>query len=395
MPEEFKCGARKVIWVHAVSVGEVLAAKPFIEALKDTFPDYRVIVSTTTKTGNDTAKSVLKGTPVFYFPLDLSFIVNKVIAFTRPRLFIVFETEIWPNLISALHRKKIPIALVNGRISDKSYRGYKLIKFIFAGVLRKISLFLMQTNEDAARVISIGAPSENVKVMGNVKYDLEFKEISFASKEALRENLGVASGDPVIICGSTHNGEEEIMLRVFRKISDKFKNTRLIIAPRHIERSSEIMELIAKMNLKAARLSEIASAKDPDGKKPVIVVDTMGRLREIYSIGTAVFVGGSMVKRGGHNIAEPAIFKKAIVFGPYMNNFRDMAERFLKRKAAVMAHDERELVGIVDDILANPKKREAIGEAAFAIITENKGAVQKAVGYIGDMDGYVKVNILI
>lgn len=362
------------IWVHAVSVGEVLASKTFIQKLKEAFPKNRVVISTTTRTGNETARRIFKeSVPRFYFPLDFHFTVEKTIKFINPKIFILFETEIWPNLIIALSSKNIPIILINGRVSDKSFGGYRLIRFIFANTLKRITGFLMQTEKDAERIRQIGSPSGSVKVCGNVKYDIETK------KENLdKEGFGIKKEEDLIICGSTHKGEEEILLWVYKELLKDFHNLRILIAPRHIDRVDDIEKISKKFGFKSIRLSKI-NLESTYNTQPVLILDTIGELSRLYSIATIVFMGGSLIKRGGHNIVEPARFGKPIIFGPYMHNFRDMADQFLKQEASLMIKNKRQLKNQIESLLKNRSKMIEMGNRASLLIEENKGAVNRII----------------
>jgi len=384
LPRHLKGDKKDAIWVHAVSVGEVMAARIFIENLKDTFPEERVILSTTTKTGQETAKKVFSGKmPTFYFPLDFSFVIEKTLNFLNPSFFILFETEIWPNLITGLVRRNIPVILVNGRISDRSFKGYKLVRFILRPVLRKISLFCMQTEIDAKRIKALGAPAERVKIAGNMKYDIS-RETNLVSESAdeLKLKLGIPKTEDILIAGSTHKGEEEILLKVYKDLLENFKSLRLVIAPRHVDRTDDIENLCRSFGFRALRISKIKKGEDTLNEKEVFLLDTIGQLGRLYSIGTIVFIGGSLVKRGGHNIIEPARFAKPTVFGPYMNNFRDMANRFLKNKASVKVKDTEELERTLEDLLRDESKRLDMGQRSVHLVEENSGAVRRVTNLI-------------
>ncbi|MEE9500399.1 MAG: 3-deoxy-D-manno-octulosonic acid transferase, partial [Candidatus Omnitrophota bacterium] len=333
LPRSFEgIGALRPIWVHAVSVGEVLAVKNFVEKLHAKLPERKIVLSTTTKTGADLARRVLNENILkFYFPLDFSFVARRVANFINPSLLVVMETEIWPNLILELSRRKIPIVLINGRISDRSFKGYKKIKFFFKDILKRVSLFLMRSEKDARYIKTLGAPGENVRVTGNMKFDIEKTSDGIARTKS---DLGIGESEELLIAGSTHGGEEEIVLDVYSHLAKEFQNLRLLIAPRHIDRAKTIKKMVERMGL-----------------KNILVLDTFGELSRIYGLATIVFMGGSLVKRGGHNIVEPAVFGKPIVFGPYMFNFRDMARSFLENKAAIKVKNRKELLETLEMLL--------------------------------------------
>ena len=364
------------IWIHAVSVGEVLAVKNFTQKLHEKFPDKKIVLSTTTKTGNATANKVISGDILkFYFPLDFSFIVKKVIDAINPCCFVVMETELWPNLISVLSKRNIPIILINGRISDKSFKGYKRIKFLFGSILKKINIFCMQTARDAERIETLGACNSKIKVTGNMKFDVEI----LPGLGCLKKNLGLEEPSKLIIAGSTHPGEEEVVLAAYKDLLKSFSDLELLIAPRHAERSKTIKKLSEKYGFKTRFLSE---RRRPKPKNTVLILDTLGCLGRLYSLSELVFIGGSLVKKGGHNLVEPAIYGKPIVFGPYMSNFRSMAKLFLENKAAIQVHDKTDLLDIFRTLLNDKEKRDALGLNARNLLNGSSGATDKNVGEV-------------
>ena len=369
--------ASRPLWIHAVSVGEVMAAKNFIEKLAEKFPGRKIVLSTTTKTGNAIARKILdESIPKFYFPLDFSFVVKRALDSINPSILIVMETEIWPNLILELSRRKIPIVLINGRISERSYRGYKRIKFLFGRVLKKITLFCMQAAADAERIIALGAPKTNVKVTANMKFDTAFR---LSDGTALRRNAVFEGGGGLIIAGSTHSGEEEVILDTYAGLVKEFGGLKLLIAPRHIERVGAIKRLVRQAGFSPVLLSETKVPEAGHSGKTVFILDTHGELSQLYGIATVVFMGGSLIKRGGHNIVEPARFGKPIVFGPFMFNFRDMAGLFLESEAAIQVKDAGELTSALRSLLKDRGKRDSLGRAAKKLIDENTGATGRNI----------------
>ncbi|MFC1576083.1 3-deoxy-D-manno-octulosonic acid transferase [Candidatus Omnitrophota bacterium] len=364
-----EAGTSGPIWIHAVSVGEVLAIKNLAKDLSAKFPKRKIVLSTTTKTGHDIAQKVIPGTiEKFYFPLDFSFTVKKALNVINPSLVVIAETEIWPNLILELKRRRVPVALVNGRLSERSFGGYKKIRFLFSKILESIDLFCMQAAPDAERIKALGAPAERVKITGNMKFDLAGIDLESSTYEMGPGRL--------LIAGSTHGGEEEIVLQAYRNLKKKFSDLRLLIAPRHIDRSGSIKKLSEEQGLDATLTSRSGNKKE---KSPVLVLDTLGELGRLYSLATVVFMGGSLIKRGGHNLIEPAVFGKPIVFGPYMFNFRDMARLFLEDGAALKVEDEKELESVLEGLLADSEKRDTLGQKARGLIEKNKGATERNV----------------
>jgi len=361
------------IWLHAVSVGEILSSKPLLAKIRQLYPDRQIVISTITSTGNKIAQGLIQDKDfVFYLPLDLSFIVRRVIKRINPAVCIILETEIWPNVISCLNKEGIPIALVNARISDKSYGKYKLVRFIFKPILGKINIFCVQSKTDAERFISLGVDEDKVKVAGNMKFDIQ-------KTDSVRQgtDLTFSEKDKLIVAGSTHPGEEEIVLRVYKKLLAESSDLKLLIAPRHPERAKEIAGLVSMYNFTPVLVSGFRARAQQAQANPVFILDTVGQLASLYALATVVFVGGSLVKKGGHNVIEPAYFSKAIIVGPYMHNFNDITDCFLKTNALVMVNNENEFKNSLELLLKNDAKRNSLGENAYKLIQTQQGAVQK------------------
>jgi len=350
------------VWIHAVSVGEVLVAKNFIKGFAAKYPERRIVLSTTTTTGNAIARKVLdKNIVKFYFPLDFSFVTRRVVRLINPSAVAIMETEIWPNFILELSRRGIPVAIINGRLSERSFKGYRRVRFFFGKVLRKINLFCMQTAADAERIKALAGSAENVKVTGNMKFDAETSGDPRGRRMA---TPGVAGGfeAPLLIAGSTHSGEEEIVLEVYKELLREFPDLRLLIAPRHIDRAGAVKKLVKQM-----------------GFKKVSVLDTLGELARLYEHATVVFMGGSFVKRGGHNIVEPAFFARAIVFGPHMFNFRSMVKTFLEHNAALRVANKEELLNTLRGLFRDKGKRASLGGNAKELLEKAKGATERNI----------------
>jgi 3-deoxy-D-manno-octulosonic-acid transferase len=378
---------KNIIWIQAVSVGEVMAIKGIISALHTNFPSYKLLISTTTPTGNRVAHTIVKEIGhVIYFPLDLSLIIRRVVRRLNPHLVIIVETEIWPNLISSLYKRKIPVILLNGRISAHAFQGYRIVKIFLKKVLDKISLFCMQTETDALRIRSLGAKDENLVITGNMKFDIFPQEVRFQTP-GLETFLGLVSAGQLFVAGSTHKGEEEIILRVYKEIQDEFPSLKLLLAPRHIDRAAEIEKLITKYGLTSIRASQIktCSLRGESAQSEILLLDTIGELKSIYKQATVVFIGGSLVKRGGHNILEPAIWSKVVLFGPYMFNFRDIIRPFLDNNAAFKVKDKEELKQVLRTLLNNPREREEIGIKAKRIVEERRGATERNIRLIREI----------
>ncbi|MDD5128791.1 MAG: 3-deoxy-D-manno-octulosonic acid transferase [Candidatus Omnitrophica bacterium] len=373
------------IWIHAVSVGEAVSIKGLIGELRKAYPHKRLVISTVTATGNKIARGLINdGDFLTYLPLDFSFIVKKVIQKINPCLFIIAETEIWPNLINCLYKQGIPIVTVNGRISDSSYSGYRAIKFLIRPILRKVNKFCVQSDTDAARLNSLGVDKRNILVNGNAKFDINLDLSGQPAGKALeiRQKLMLGLDDKLWVCGSTHPGEEEIITKAYKELLLSFPKLKLLIAPRHTERSRDVAKLVSGGSFMPVFISSISGACPTCVNNPVFILDVMGELLNYYSAADIVFVGGSLVKTGGHNILEPASQKKPVIFGPQMFNFRDIAKLFLQNKAAVMVADSGELVDKIKEILASNLLAQQLVERAYGLIISNRGATKKNVEVI-------------
>lgn len=374
LPKGLKLGSP--IWVHAVSVGEAIVVKGLIEGLRKNYPDKKFVISTVTATGNKIAASIAKGGDfVSYLPLDLGFVIKNVIDRINPSLFVIAETEIWPNLISYLSKKKIPVIVVNARISDRSLRGYMAARFFLKPILNKISLFCAQTERDAERLIRMGAARDKIKATGNMKFDIKADGADLRINGAdLKTKLWLIPEGKLIVCGSTHPGEEEIILRAYKKLLAGFPELRLLIAPRHPERAEEVAVIAARFGFRPAFISSLPDKCGACAMAPVFILDTIGKLMDFYSLADIVFVGGSLIKKGGHNILEPASLAKPVLFGPQMFNFRDIADLFLENNACILVHGEEEIRRVIAGLLNNPAKMDILGEKAQGLIFRNQGA---------------------
>jgi 3-deoxy-D-manno-octulosonic-acid transferase len=364
------------VWIHAVSVGEAMAVKNLAEALREGIPGVKFVISTVTPTGNTIARNISRdGDKVLYLPLDFSFIVNKVITRINPRLFIIVETELWPNLISCLYRKKVPVIVVNGRISDASYKGYRSIKFLLAPFLNKVTLFCVQSRRDAERFAAIGVRSTKIKVAGNMKFDVEAPPVPLEKKgQDYRLRLGLSPREKLLVAGSTHPGEEEGLLRVYTHLKPLFPGLRLLLAPRHPDRAAEIEKVIAGFGLLPVRFSRPPDKQPSFNAQTVVILDTIGDLISVYRAADIVFIGGSLIPRGGHNILEPAVLGKAVVFGPHMFNFRDITDLFLSNQAAISVRDIGGLEESITRLLNDPDQLIKLGRRAQELITKQRGA---------------------
>ncbi len=365
------------IWIHAVSVGEVMAIAPLVTHMKFRWPAYTIVVTTTTKTGYQLAQSKMgESVVVIPSPLDFSAVASAFVRLIKPKIYIAVETEIWPNLFNCLSRHGIPIVIINGRISDVSYGRYKAIKFLLKSILEKVSLFCMQSRKDAGRIVELGAPQDKVLSVGNIKFD----DLS-SNQESLPEN-STPQNRLWWVVGSTHPGEEEIILNVFAKHKVSWS---LVIAPRHVERAAEIVRLVEKRGLSAIKLSDSGwprEGQDPLLGNSVVVVDTIGHLCSLYARASLVFVGKSLCVGGGHNIIEPAFYAKPIIIGPRMENFRDITALFKTQGALVQVKDSVEFEEQVKRLMMDEPLRTQLGEKAYALVKANQGASKRILAML-------------
>jgi 3-deoxy-D-manno-octulosonic-acid transferase len=387
LPVSFNLDADESIWIHAVSVGEVLTARALLAELRERYPKLRLFLSTTTMTGQQIARNNLQYVDeVFYFPFDFGFIVNRTLRLVRPRLFIMMETEIWPNLLRACARDGVRTMLVNGRISSRSYPRYRLARPFFRRVLRHVDRFCMQSEESARRVIDIGADRSRVVVTGSLKFDsLELPGTPSGDRGRFRvlRYFRIAPDRPVVMAASTRKGEEDAVLEAFQRIRATMTKALLIIAPRKPQQFDDVERLARRAGWNVARRSELRVDAEP--VHDVVILDTVGELAQLYQVATVVFVGGSLVDTGGHNILEPAVFGKPIVFGPHMQNFAEIARTFLDNGAAIQVRTGRELGPVLLDLLGDPVRRASLGAAARALVEANRGARTKSLAAIAQL----------
>jgi 3-deoxy-D-manno-octulosonic-acid transferase len=384
--DDLTCCTRNPFWIHAVSVGEVMASVQLIRELKRRFPETPVVLSTTTPTGNATARTHAKAADaIIYFPFDFTFIVNCALQFIQPRMFLSIETEIWPNLFRALAKRGVPVLIVSGRISEKSFTTYRKLRFFFSRVLGGVNHFCMQTSADADRIMHIGAPKDRISICGNIKFDLQVPAVTAFEKNELFAQFGLRPEQPVLIAGSTHNGEEQMVIEAFVEIRKSIPDLVLLLAPRHPERFNEAAETVASLNLGFVRRTALHDTMQRSNE-PVILLDTIGELIRVYSIGTVIFIGGSLVEGiGGHNPLEPALAGKPVIFGPHMSNFREIARILTERQAAFQVDGSSALTRKTMQMLRDAKLRDTVGKRASDVIEQNSGAVEKIADTINEV----------
>jgi 3-deoxy-D-manno-octulosonic-acid transferase len=375
-------GHSSAIWVHAVSVGEVISAIPLIQEMKKRYPSLRIVISTVTDTGQKVARERISDIayPV-YLPFDLSLVLKGLIKKVKPRLFIAMETELWPNTFRVLRKEGIPILVFNGRISDRSFKGYKKIRFFIKEVVKGVDMFCMQEEVYKERIQALGADEDRIRVIGNFKFDTKPSDNIPGWSESLR--------GPVIVAGSTHEGEEELVVSVFMSLRNEHPELTLIIAPRHPERFHKVEDMLRAQGLPYIKRSEMSPQSADRGQEGgenrrlsgmIVILDTIGELAQAYGMADVAVIGGSFANQGGHNPLEPAFWGRPVVCGPHMENF-PFIQDFYTERAAIRTEAEG-LYGVLNELLRYPEKRTAMGKRARLLYDQKAGAVHKAMAIL-------------
>ena len=369
---------KQPVWIHCVSVGEVLAVEKFLKLFLGKEPRQNVVVTTVTPTGQRIAKQwESERLKVFYFPFDVSSAVGRFFETVRPRLLLLVETEIWPNVIEEARRRKVPVGIVNGRLSERSFRSFRKFGFLFHPVFNRIDFFLVQTEKDRERWVNLGVNPERVRVTGSMKLDaFDLNGQWQRDRETLRERWGLRAFEKVFIGGSTHAGEEEILLRVLGRLREEGLSVKLVLAPRHIERSQKILEQTQKAGFRGALASQ-------GGDFDVLILDRLGELRKLYAITDAVFMGGSLIRHGGQNPVEPAASRRPILHGPWVFNFEELYERLDEGGGSVRVNGEEEMIFALRRIFQSDRESDYLGSRAFEILKELQGASERTLTWIG------------
>lgn len=378
LPKSLCMAVRKkpVIWLHAVSVGEVIAARPLLKGLRGRYPRHQLLLSVTTETGRSIAEHDQLAEQVIYFPFDIGPAVRRVLDSIQPCVVIIMETEIWPLFTQEASRRGIPLLLANGRISDRSSARYRRLAWFFRPVLARFACLGMQTDLDRVRIIATGAPAERTRVLGNLKYDIPSAPVSFEQRQELRRQYAVGADSLVFTAASTHSGEEQAVLTAWRELAGQHPGARLVLVPRHPERSAEVARLVEQFGFKARRRTKLAVDR-PLAADELLLVDTVGELTKIYQLSDVVFVGGSLAPNGGHNLLEPAACGVPSLFGPHMHNFKEVATLALQYGAGVQVVDATELQGALNDFLISSELRQVIGANGLKMMRAAGGATQR------------------
>jgi 3-deoxy-D-manno-octulosonic-acid transferase len=376
---------RYTLWMHAVSVGEVNACTHLIRALEQRLPNLKVVVSTTTTTGmGELRRKLPTHISKIYYPLDRRHYVIRALSTIRPEAIVLVEAEIWPNFLWRARDQGIPVFLVNARLSDRSYGGYKRFGLLFRPLFRSLTGVGAQNEADAAKLRTLGCRPEAIRVVGSLKYDAaKLDERRLLDVPALLRQVGVKPGAQLLLGGSTHAGEEAILAEQFLRLRSRFPDLFLVLVPRHFERSREVGSELEARGLRYAYRSEImAQTQFEPGKIDCLIVNTTGELKYFYEHATIIFVGKSLAAQGGQNPIEPGALGKAMVFGPHMQNFAEVAREFVEQKGAVQVRDAAELERVLAELLADESRREQLGRNALKVVHENLGAIDRTVDMI-------------
>lgn len=380
---QIESDGRPTIWLHCVSVGEVQAALSVVRRLKDTFPDHTLVVSTTTVTGQRLAQTIFgkQAVAVFYFPIDWAWTVRRVLRKVNPAALFIMETELWPNLFRAAHKRTTPVVLLNGRISDKSFRRYKRIRPFISRVLNDLTLATMQSEQDAKRIRELGLANDRIVSVGNLKFDSAGSVADAELTNQLGKRFGFADGRQLFVAASTHDPEEAVVLNAFRVLRQSHPNLRLLLAPRHPERFAEVAALLTASEFSGARRS--APAAHDDAWADIVLLDSIGEVSAIFPLAEIAFIGGSIAAHGGHNVIEPAAHGVCTITGPHTSNFAAITNALLAEGALVQLsetpHPAAELAEVVQKLLSDTKRRAEIGARARAVCHAHRGATARTL----------------
>ena len=369
--------SKSLIWVHAVSMGEVEACRPLVAAIQSSFPGHQILITTMTPTGSARVKDLYADDVLHcYLPYDLPILMRRFIDAIQPAFAVIMETELWPNLIYHCHKKSIPLVLANARMSERSLKGYQRIPNLTRDILQSFTLIAAQAQQDKERFIALGANREKVHAVGNLKFEVNLSASIVEQAEAIRSMWG---NRPVFIAASTHEGEDEVILNASRQIRAQVPDLLLIIVPRHPERFDKVAALCQRSGFKILRRSENGLCRSDI---QILVIDSMGELPIFYACSDVAFVGGSLVPTGGHNILEPAALARPVIVGPHVFNFAEITQQFIDAYAVIQVDNAESLATTVTDLLKNPPKRTSMGEAGQQLIKQSQGASQRLLNLI-------------
>ncbi len=383
LPENILFKRDKPVWVHALSVGEVLSSVPLVMELKKRFKDKRIVFSASTKTGFEIANKLFKKNvdSIFFFPFDLLFSVKYITGKIDPAIVIIVESDIWPNFLFEMKKRHIPVVLINARLSNRSFKGYKRFSFISNKLFLSFAKICTQSIEDAKHFMLLGIPSNMISTTGNIKFDQPYDPVSEEEIEILKQSMNIQPVKKILMAGSTHEGEESILIDVFSRIRKGFADTVLIVVPRNPERARSVLKLCKSAGFSSILMKDFKNI-DKDERFDVIIVDVIGILKKLYAVADATFVGGSLVNLSGHNPLEPAAFSKPVIFGQYMSDFTHISQMLVDSGGAVQVKNTNSLYETIVEILSDSDKARNMGEKAFKVFNANKGAVEKTLKVI-------------
>ncbi len=381
---------KQIFWVHAVSVGETRAAIPLIKALRKTHPEVAILISNVTETGHAIACEINEVDTCIFFPFDLSWVVRRSLKKIKPAMVIIVETEIWPNFVRHTRRLGAKLVLVNGRISDRSFPRYLRVKGIFSRLLKHFDAFCMQSAQDADRIKVLGAEPAKVSISRNLKFDMQVDLTALPSVEQIKAQYLLPADSLIWVAGSTHAGEEDLILSVYNQLLPQFNNLLLILVPRHPERARSVGEMLTKLDTSYRMRSQIKPADSVLQNGEVLLVDTVGEMMALYAASDVVFVGGSFVPVGGHNILEAALLKKPVLFGPYMHNFKEISKLILKSCGGWKVENTTMLMERLESLFQHAPLRESVGLSGFGLIDKNAGATTETVAIIDQVLAPIK-----
>lgn len=383
LPERMgSLAGRRVIWVHAVSVGETRAAIPLIKALKKEFPEHALVLSNVTETGHAIALGIQEIDLCLFFPFDLSWVVRRALRQVRPAVIIIIETEIWPNFVRLAHHAGIPVLLVNGRISDRSFPRYLRLRPLVRPVLEKFTAFCMQSAQDAERIRAMGAPEDLIEVTRNLKFDMQLPNPGPDAGRDLRADFRLPADTEIWVAGSTHAGEEEVIVDVYKRLLAERRRLVLILVPRHPERCRILTTMLISRGFAVTLRSQVEERSDLLKPGEILLGDTLGEMLKFYAAADLIFLGGSLVPVGGHNVLEASLLRKPVVFGPYMHNFREISRLLLEAGGGAQVADADDLHATLGRLLADSGLRRRMGEGGYALLQNNAGATEQTVGAI-------------
>jgi 3-deoxy-D-manno-octulosonic-acid transferase len=377
-----KLEGKQVFWVHAVSVGETRAAIPLIKALRQKNPDAAILISNVTETGHAIACEIKEIDSCIFFPFDLSWVVSRSLKKIKPAVVIIVETEIWPNFVRHTKRSGAKLVLVNGRISDRSFPRYLRVRGIFSRLLEQFDAFCMQSSQDADRIKVLGAPPAKVSVSQNLKFDMQIDLTALPSVDEIKSLYRLPADSLVWVAGSTHAGEEELIAAVYQQLLKQFSNLVLVLVPRHPERAKSVGDLLTKLNVPYRMRSQVKVGDKLFQSGDILLVDTIGEMMAFYKASDVIFVGGSFVPVGGHNILEAALLKKPVLFGPYMHNFKEISKLVLKSCGGWKVESAEGLAERMETLLQHAPLRESVGQSGFGLIEKNAGATVETIAVI-------------